>query len=189
MQKNLINKESKVEQEPLQKKEILKKQLLSKKRFLSLIPALIMMIIIFLFSSKTAVESNDSSSVIANFLLETKEQVFGSMDSAKREITLEFINHIVRKAAHMTEYAVLAILLGIHFYTIKVGIKKYFILNIGICVLYAMSDEFHQLFVEGRSGQSSDVGIDSIGIIIGTLIFYFLMRERMKQTKLEQSLF
>lgn len=156
-------------------------QFLSRKWFVSLLPAFIMMVIIFIFSSKTAVESNDSSSVIATLVLETKEQIFGTSDNNSGDITIEFINHIVRKAAHMTEYAMLAILLGIHFFTIKVSTKKFFILNISICVLYAMSDEFHQLFVDGRSGQIGDVGIDSIGVVFGTLIFYLFIKKNMNR--------
>lgn len=152
-----------------------------RKNIISLLPALMMMIIIFIFSSKTAVESNGSSTFIASFVLQAKEQLFGVGEPGEREILLELINFIVRKAAHMTEYALLAILLSIHFYTINVSKLKYFLYNIGICVLYAMSDEFHQLFVEGRSGQLSDVFIDTIGIIIGTLIFYYGSRSVMKR--------
>lgn len=143
-----------------------------RKNIISLLPALTMMIIIFIFSSKTAVKSNSSSTFIASFILQAKEKLFGVGEPGEREILLELINFIVRKAAHMTEYALLAILLSIHFYTINVSKIKYFVYNIGICVLYATSDEFHQLFVEGRSGQLSDVFIDTIGIMIGTLIFY-----------------
>lgn len=152
-----------------------------RKNIISLLPALMMMIIIFIFSSKTAVESNGSSTFIASFVLQAKEQLFGVCEPREREVLLEVINFIVRKAAHMAEYALLAILLSIHFYTINVRKLKYFMYNIGICVLYAMSDEFHQLFVEGRSGQLSDVFIDTIGIIIGTLIFYYGSRLVMKR--------
>lgn len=145
---------------------------------ISLLPALIMMVIIFLFSSKTAVESDGSSSAIATGILVLYEKVFGNVELGERNDFLEVLNHFIRKGAHMAEYAVLAILLGIHFLTIKASIKQFFVLNIGICVLYAMSDEFHQLFVEGRSGQISDVCIDSIGVLIGTIILYLFARKR-----------
>ena len=35
---------------------------------------------------------------------------------------------------------------------------------------YAATDEFHQLFVPGRSGQMTDVMIDSVGCLIGCLV-------------------
>ena len=72
-----------------------------RKKLISLLPALTMMIIIFVFSSKTAVESNGSSTFIASFVLQTKEQLFGASEPGKREVLLELINFIVRKAAHM----------------------------------------------------------------------------------------
>ena len=38
------------------------------------------------------------------------------------------------------------------------------------CILYAMSDEFHQLFVPGRSGEIRDICIDSLGALLGIII-------------------
>ncbi|MEH6908026.1 VanZ family protein [Neobacillus drentensis] len=42
---------------------------------------------------------------------------------------------------------------------------------IGICLFFAMTDEFHQLFVLGRVAQVKDVLIDSAGAIVGLVIF------------------
>ena len=41
---------------------------------------------------------------------------------------------------------------------------------------YAATDEFHQLFVAGRSGQIKDVLIDTIGACIGLLVLYFMFK-------------
>lgn len=49
---------------------------------------------------------------------------------------------------------------------------KAFTLALGICILYAISDEFHQLFVPGRGGQIRDVLIDSTGAIVGVAICF-----------------
>ena len=43
-------------------------------------------------------------------------------------------------------------------------------------VFYAGTDEFHQLFVEGRSGQLSDVFVDGAGVLVGMTVFYFLVK-------------
>ena len=48
------------------------------------------------------------------------------------------------------------------------------------CFLYACSDEVHQLFVPGRSGNIIDVGIDSIGSYFGILFFYIYYQLRRK---------
>jgi VanZ family protein len=67
----------------------------------------------------------------------------------------------LRKAAHVTEYAILALLLA------RALHREVPALVLG--VLYAASDEFHQSFVRGRHGAPLDVAIDSVGLLIGVL--------------------
>ena len=69
---------------------------------------------------------------------------------------------ILRKAAHMTEYAILAVLLRRA--TGSTGWA--FALAVG----YAATDEFHQTFVRGRHGTPVDVGIDAIGAFLGLAV-------------------
>lgn len=78
------------------------------------------------------------------------------------------LNRIVRKLAHLTEFTILGGVL----YTI---LRRYItygtvIKTIGLGMLIASFDEFIQLFSPGRSSQISDVLIDTVGIIIGTLL-------------------
>jgi len=72
---------------------------------------------------------------------------------------------ILRKIAHITEYAILTFLLikalGEHNLT---G-KQIILLSIIVAVLYAISDEYHQTFIFGRQGAVKDVLIDSVGIL------------------------
>ena len=62
---------------------------------------------------------------------------------------------------------------------------KVILLAFLICGLYAISDEIHQLYVQGRSGQVSDVLIDSSGALVGILsivaIRSWLIKKRNKQ--------
>lgn len=76
-------------------------------------------------------------------------------------------DHIVRKNAHFFAYLVLGILVMNALRRSEVSGIKVAILTLGICALYAGSDEMHQLFVAGRSGQIIDVFIDSSGTFIG----------------------
>ena len=78
------------------------------------------------------------------------------------------LNRIVRKMAHLSEFTILGGVL----YTI---LRRYItygtvIKTIGLGMLIASLDEFIQLFSPGRSSQISDVLIDTVGIIIGTLL-------------------
>ena len=69
---------------------------------------------------------------------------------------------ILRKAAHVTEYAILGLLLmraiGREIPAVLIG------------VAYAISDELHQHFVRGRHSSPIDVAIDSAGVLIGVLV-------------------
>jgi len=75
---------------------------------------------------------------------------------------------ILRKCAHMTEYAILAFLLARAF-----G-REAPALVVG--VLYAASDEFHQSFVSGRHASPVDVAIDTVGVLLGLLAWRRLVQ-------------
>ena len=66
---------------------------------------------------------------------------------------------ILRKGAHMTEYAVLAVLFARATATRAAAFA--------LTVAYAGTDEWHQTFVHGRHGSPVDVGIDAIGALLG----------------------
>jgi VanZ family protein len=70
---------------------------------------------------------------------------------------------ILRKGAHMTEYAILAALLLRAVDREPVA----FLAAVG----YSVTDEFHQHFVSGRHASPVDVAIDSVGALIGVLLF------------------
>jgi VanZ family protein len=76
-------------------------------------------------------------------------------------------DYVLRKGAHMTEYAILAVLL--------VRATGSLAWAVAFTVLYAASDEVHQLFVRGRHGSPVDVAIDAVGALIGLT----LLRSRM----------
>jgi VanZ family protein len=51
-----------------------------------------------------------------------------------------------------------------------------FAISLAICVVYAVSDEVHQLFVPGRAFQTSDLMMDTIGSITGILMALVVSR-------------
>lgn len=80
-----------------------------------------------------------------------------------------------RKIAHISEYFVLAWLFYRAFKgTFNLGPGQLVFWPLLLSFLYAVSDEVHQLFIFGRSGNPIDVGIDTIGIIL----FFVLMRHK-----------
>lgn len=84
---------------------------------------------------------------------------------------------VVRKLAHLGEYAALCFL----FYrglrnTTKVSLAKVLLLAFFMTVLYALSDEYHQTFINGRTGRFFDIWVDSFGAIGGLLFVLKLVK-------------
>lgn len=84
----------------------------------------------------------------------------------QQETMARRIEFPVRKAAHMTEYAILALLL-LGMITKDRITRKQLLSVICLVAAYAATDEYHQLFVPGRSGQVRDVVIDTVGGTLG----------------------
>jgi VanZ family protein len=91
--------------------------------------------------------------------------------------TYELIDYLVRKAAHFTEYAILAVLIH-HALGLVSGwsAQRRVAVAWALAVLYAASDEFHQSFVPGRGPAVTDVVIDACGALAGLLLWRILAR-------------
>lgn len=122
------------------------------------------MVLIFYLSHQPATESNELSTGITEKIVETVEKIAPDID-----IDIGSFNHIIRKNGHFFAYLVLGILVVNGLRGSGVSGYKGFILALLICVLYAVSDEIHQLYVPGRGGQVKDVIIDSAGALVGIL--------------------
>lgn len=94
-------------------------------------------------------------------------------DEAKLAKAADLLNKPLRKAAHATVYFVLALIL-LAVGRIIFGSKQYLLtcfIALLFCFVFAMTDEYHQTFVDGRTGQFSDVLIDTAGACVGILLF------------------
>lgn len=129
------------------------------------IPAILWMIFIFIMSHT----NGDSSSNQSGFFVEIILKVIN--------IDHNTLTFLIRKAAHMSEYALL--LFFIYYGLKKSTTYKYtLLLSLLVTFLYACSDEFHQLFIPGRSGQLKDVLIDTIGGLFMLLVIYLWQRKK-----------
>ena len=135
------------------------------------------MTVIFLFSHQPAVTSSEISGGVSLGLVGRLDALF---HLGLPEETLEkmgrIIEYPVRKAAHMSEYAILGMLAFAFFKTMEFGGRWHYRGAWFFALCYAATDEFHQLFVAGRSGRLSDVCIDSVGAALG-LLFLFLIEK------------
>ena len=144
------------------------------------------MAMIFSFSAQKASQSDKASGGMIERILKTVYKDFDSWDERAKHEKVQSYQHIVRKLAHLTEYASLGVLSCAFALTFGMKIKN-LLAAFGFCVLYSGSDEIHQLFVPGRSGQLTDILIDSGGALIGivgfTLLTFVLVKIREKITK------
>ena len=82
---------------------------------------------------------------------------------------------------HILAYFFLTLFLG--FALIKGKYKSLFVIVILFSIFYGITDEIHQYFVPGRSASISDVGLDSIGIMLFTLSYLVLIEYKKKVSK------
>ena len=116
------------------------------------------MLFIFLMSAMPGETSDEQSGLVATLLTRLFTPVLGEHPEA---LDFSVLNLLVRKAAHMVEYAVLFLLYR-NALTLS-GVHRPGAVALLLCVSYAATDEFHQRFVEGRGASPIDVMIDTAG--------------------------
>ena len=171
-----------------QEKNTLRKIMTYTIKVLSFLPTLFLLFLIFGFSAQDGESSGSLSFQVSLFLVRLFSPLIPTMQS--EDILIEYAEEIhlyVRKAAHMTEYFLLALSLQLPLtaWLSKVlNWKKRIVTGAVVTVLLAALDEFHQSFVPGRSGNFIDVCIDSIGILSATIllcVISFSKRKRANQ--------
>ena len=129
------------------------------------------MAVIFVLSS----EGHDTSSGRSDAIVHTLQSAglgFAPVD---------VLTFITRKAAHTVAYSLLGILAYRAVQQHGLPAKRVAMIAMAIVVLYAISDEVHQLFVPGRSGEPRDVLIDSTAGAAGVIASYFIYRKHWLQ--------
>ena len=129
------------------------------------------MLLIFFFSNETADRSDRTSGIFTRVVIDTAYPDFEELPEPEQEEVYNVIQHLVRKTAHFTEYALLGLLLRFCLQS-WIGNKKRHLLPVSwmIGTLYAVTDELHQLLTDGRAGQWTDVVLDSFGVLTGAVI-------------------
>lgn len=151
------------------------------KRILFGILTIITCIIIFIFSSQNGEKSGLTSRGFVRKIVEITG-ITNDLNEEEKEEVIENCQFVVRKLAHFSIYAILGInILGF------VNTYKNFKLQSRIEItlfsgfLYAVSDEFHQMFSGGRTASPKDVCIDTLGVLFGIGIF-LLIKKLIKMT-------
>lgn len=146
---------------------------MNQKKTIAWMAVIAWMALIFFLSHQPADISSTMSSGIAEKIkavIETTAPAAG--------IDADFLHTFVRKNAHFFAYLILGTLI---FYAMRqsgVHVLRGALMAFGLAVLYAVSDETHQLFIAGRSGEVRDVFIDSAGAAAGIGIYFLIAKMR-----------
>ena len=137
------------------------------------------MSVIFCLSNQPAIDSTELSDGFISNTIGNVYKFFNKNISSDElnEIKVKY-THPVRKMAHFTIYMILGILVTLLVREYNVSFNKCLFISLLVCLLYSISDEVHQLFVIGRSGEIRDVLIDTSGSFIGIFVFNKLFRKK-----------
>ena len=139
-------------------------------KILKIILIMIWMITIFIFSSQKGTESGDTSRKFTIIII----QIITGKTLELNSPFVESVQLFIRKFAHFTIYAIGGFLIMNYADSTNKTMKQKMLYSISFGGTYAIIDEIHQFFVPGRSGNIIDVGIDTLGVITGVLIFVVL---------------
>jgi len=135
------------------------------------LPVVIWMIFIFI-GSTDLLSAEHTSRFIGPFL-----RWFAPQTS---DATIATVQFIVRKCAHLTEYAVLA---GLLFRALRQHRERMAGIAFILAVIYAALDEFHQSFVASRTASPGDVAIDCVGACAGLMIYWLTTKSKSENRK------
>lgn len=151
------------------------------KRILFGILTIITCIIIFIFSNQNGEKSGLTSRGFVRKIVEITG-ITNDLNEEEKEEVIENCQFIVRKLAHFSIYAILGInILGFVNTYKNFKFKSQIEITLFSGFLYAVSDEFHQMFSGGRTASPKDVCIDTLGVLFGIGIF-LLIKKLIKMT-------
>lgn len=144
---------------------------MKKIRVLSIVLTLFMMALIFFFSSQNSTDSAQLSGGVTRNIVEFFVGIL-NLPSHTESAWVDMLHGFVRKAAHFSIYAALGFCSAFALKSnTKCDTKRILIYAVLFCMLYAVSDEIHQLFVGGRACRAFDVFIDTVGATVGSVCF------------------
>lgn len=154
------------------------------KKILLWLSVICLSVTIFAFSAKPGKESTDISMKIAEKTADVAQKNIEVEQKDKKD-SFEALHRAIRKGAHFAEFKLLAVLVYFLARSYNLTIKASIIISLGYCLLFAASDEIHQLFVDGRRGMARDVLLDFCGALTGVLICSIPAKLRKNKNKVQ----
>ena len=128
------------------------------------------MTMIFTMSAMQAPASGQMSTRIARTAVEAFVPGYSDASADMQSDILFSADHFVRKTAHFTEYMLLGVFAALFFFCYEWSSKSRIFAALLVCMVYAVSDEVHQIFVLGRGPMAGDVFLDWAGSAFGVMM-------------------
>ncbi|QQK76481.1 VanZ family protein [Salicibibacter cibarius] len=147
---------------------------LSKQKIVAWLLVIGWMGLIFYFSHQSGEASSSLSGGVTEVAYSWSQRLIPFVT-----IDFESFHTLIRKAAHVAVYVVLGIF-AVHAFRVSTTERSTRQITLWawlLCVCYAITDEVHQLFIPGRSGEVSDVVLDSIGALVGIGVYVVVRRK------------
>ncbi|MBQ9019207.1 MAG: VanZ family protein [Bacilli bacterium] len=150
------------------------------KKTIKLLLVLLTMITIFYLSNDNGDKSTKKSDSV---IIKISEKILNKkLTTKEKQKIIDKYVVIVRKIAHFTLYFLLGLFFISFLNEFDIDNKKIILSTIIFVFIYACTDELHQLFIDGRSGEILDILIDTLGGITSTLIYTkFKIRRRLHE--------
>ena len=156
------------------------------KKCLYWLPAVCWMILIFTLSSQSYakqdirpfLKENIPQTLVIEHLGDVKVRYSGKEISIETKGVPAFLEFFIRKGAHIFVFMVLSIVIQWAVQKTWNGRKGRYVIPFVLALLFAASDEFHQIFTPNRTPKLEDIGIDMVGIWIGLLIMFAINQSK-----------
>ncbi len=145
-------------------------------RIITIFLTLALCVTIFCLSAENATDSSATSRGIIKKVIALFIEDFETLSEAEQQEICAPFQFIVRKSAHFCLYFALGVLSFLSLVTYNKTARFKITVSIVFSYMYAVSDEIHQLFVPGRSGELRDTLIDLCGAVLGVLITFFIVK-------------
>lgn len=147
---------------------------------------IIVLLTIFVFSGEPGKKSQSTSDKFTSSIIDKVTDITNKdiTENKKKDIIVN-TRFIVRKIAHFSIYFILGIIVYLIISTYN--IKNKVLISIIICCMFGCLDEFHQVFIPGRTARVYDCIIDTIGGMCGIYLLVILKKIRQKKFILKES--
>lgn len=138
------------------------------------------LVFIWVNSAKVASRSNKASTKLAETIVKKTTKNYSSLSKTEQQKKISATNNKIRSFAHFAEFVPLGffmLFLMLNFFCSKGRYKLLFkciLLSLIICMITALSDEIHQIFIKGRAFEVKDIFVDTSGSLLGIMFASFI---------------